>query len=201
MSLRDRKEKKELAATIERSRHLLMSGQHQDNFELLERAVRQFPDDPEIRLLYATTLLEYRVDDVASEACKAAELAPDNPRILVRAAHLMLDRGDVDSARAAAIRADALAQPDFVLMADLINLKGLLAAIDGEDHLAEENLRSALGRQPSNGPFAIDLARHLVSKGRREEAVEVIDQALMSTDKRENLERVRAEIAETNSAS
>lgn len=199
MKLRGRKQRKELAAATDRSRKLLLAGQHQENFEFLDEAVRQFPDDPEIRLLYATTLLEYRPDGVAAEAAKAAELGSDNPKILVRAAHLMLDRGDVDSARAAAERANKLAPPEFVLMADLVNLLGLLAALDGEDNLAEENLRSALRRQPDNGPFAIDLARHLVSTGRPEEAIDVIDQTLNRTDRRENLERVRAEIAGTGS--
>ena len=195
MKLRGRKQRKELAAAIARGRELLLAGRHQENFEFLGEAVRRFPNDPEVRLLYATTLLEYRPDDVVAEAAKAADLGSGSPKILVRAAHLMLDRGDVDSARAAAKRANELASPEFVLMADLINLLGLLAALDGEDDLAEENLRSALGRQPDNGPFAIDLARYLVSRGRPEEAVEVIDQTLMTTDRRENLERVRAEIA------
>lgn len=138
--------------------------------------------------------MERRPDDVAAEALKATELSPDNPRILVRAAHLMLKRGEVESARTAAIRATELAQPDFVLMADLINLNGLLAALDGEHDLAEERLRSAVEAQPDNGPFAIDLARHLAARGRQEEAVETINRALMRTDRGENLKRVRTEI-------
>jgi Flp pilus assembly protein TadD len=196
MKITGRKQRKELATAIDRSRKLLLAGRHQENFEFLKTAVQRFPDDPEIRLLYATTLLEYRPDDVAAEAAKAVELGPDNPRILVRAAQLMFDRGDVESARSCALRANELAQPGFVLMSGLTNLNGLLAAADGEHDFAEERLRSAVESEPDNGPYAIDLARYLASRGRKGEALEVIDQALMQTSSRDNLERVRAEIAE-----
>lgn len=53
---RDKRQKRELAAAVDRSRKLLMAGRHEENFELLERAVLQFPSDPEIRVLWATTL-------------------------------------------------------------------------------------------------------------------------------------------------
>jgi len=195
MKIRGRKQRKELTAAIGQSRKFLLSGRHQENFEFLQGAVQRFADDPEIRLLYATVLLEYQPDRVAAEAVKAAELGPDNPRILVRAAQLMFDRGEVESARSCVIRANELAPPDFVLTSSLINLTGLIAAFGGEHDLAEERLRSAIEHEPDNGPFAIDLARYLVSRKRRSEALEIIDQTLMRTNRRENLERVRAEIA------
>lgn len=200
MIFRDRRQRKELSAAIDHSRKLLMAGRHEENYELLGKAVLQFPGDPEIRLLWATSLLEFRPDDVAAEALKAVDLDPDNPRILVRAAHLMLNRGAVESARSAAMRANMLAEPNFVLMADLTNLNGLLAALDGEYDVAEDRLRSASEIQPDNGPFAIDLARHLAARGRQEEALAVIDRALMRTDRRENLRRVRVEITEAGSS-
>jgi len=194
MKIRDRKQKKELAATIDQSRKFLLSGQHQENFELLQETVQRFPKDPEIRLLYATVLLEYQPDHVAAEAAKAAELGPDNPRILVRAAQLLFDRGEVETARSCVARANELAPSGFVLKSGLINLNGLIAAFDGEHGLAEARLRAALECEPSHGPFAIDLARYLVSRDRRSEAVEIIDQTLTHTSQPENLERVRDEI-------
>jgi Tfp pilus assembly protein PilF len=194
MKIRGRKKRKELAMAIDQGREFLLSGRHEENFEFLQEAVQRFPEDPEIRLLYATVLLEDRPDCVAQEASKAAELGPDNPRILVRAAQLLFDRGEVKTARACVARANGLAPPGFVLKSGLINLNGLIAAFDGEHDLAEERLRAALECEPSNGPFAVDLARYLVSRDRRSEAVEIIDQTLTHTSQRENLERVRDEI-------
>ena len=159
-----------------------MTGHDRENFELLEKAVQQFQDDPEIRLLYATILLKFRPDDVASQASKAVDLAPDNPRILVRAGHLMFNRGAVEAARSCAARADELAQPGFVLMSDLANLHGLLDAFDKEYDLAEENFRSAVEGQPDNASFAVDLAKFLAARARPAEAIEVLDRALERTD-------------------
>jgi Tfp pilus assembly protein PilF len=195
MKIKGRKQKKELAAAIDRSRRLLMAGQNKANFELLERAVKQFPDDPEIRLLYATILLEFRPDEVASQASRAVDLASDNPRILVRAAHLLFSRGEVEAARLCADRANDLAQPGFVLMADLVNLNGLLAMCDEEYGLAEERLRAAVESQPDNGSFAVDLARFLATRDRHAEANEVLDQISARTNETDTLERVRSEIS------
>jgi len=194
--MRKKKQKKELDSAIRRSRKLLVSGQHEANFDFLRAAVEKFPADPEIRLLYATVLLEYGPEQVAAEAAKAAELGRDEPRILVSAAGLMFNRGEVAKAKTWLARANELAPADFILGPSLMNLNGLVAASDGEYELAEERLRSALESEPDNGPFAIDLARHLVSRKRKKEALEVIDQALMRTDQRENLTRYRAEIAQ-----
>jgi Flp pilus assembly protein TadD len=193
MKVRGRK-RGELAATIDRSRKLLLSGRHQENLDLLEESIQRFPKDPDIRLLYATVLLEFRPDQVAVEAAKAAEFGSENPRILVRAAQLLFDRGEIESAKSCVTRANELAPPDFVLTAGLINLNGLIAAYDGELELAEEKLRSALNSQPGDGLFAVDLARFLAARDRQEEAIETIDQALTRTNDTERLERVRSEI-------
>jgi Flp pilus assembly protein TadD len=193
--MRKKRQKREPADAIQRSRALLVSGRHEANFDHLRTSVEKFPGDPEIRLLYATVLLEYGPEEVAAEAVTAAELGRDSPPIIVGAAQLMLNRGEVEDARTWLARANELAPADFTLGASLMNLNGLIAALDGEDELAEERLRSALRSEPDNGPFAIDLARFLVSRERRDEAVEIVDQTLMRTDGRENLERFRAEIA------
>lgn len=194
MKIRGRKKRKELAAIIERSRDLLVSEQHQENFDLLSKAVPRFPDDPEIRLLYATILLEFRPDDVASEANRAVELAPDNPLILVRAGSLLLSR-DRQAARSCVSRANELVQPDFALMASLDNLNGSLAAFAGEDDLAEDKLRSAVDREPHNEPFVRNLAVFLAERGRLQDGVAVLDDGLRHVEKKEDLERMRARMA------
>ena len=80
-------------------------------------------------------------------------------------------------------------------MSDLVNLTGLLAAFDEEHALAEEELRSALGDEPNNGSFAVDLARFLAAQNRSQEAIEVIDHALARAKNTETLKRVRREVA------
>jgi hypothetical protein len=59
MKFNARRQRRELAAAIDRGRKLHVSGHPEETFEFLDEAVRQFPDDPEIRLLYASTLLVF----------------------------------------------------------------------------------------------------------------------------------------------
>ncbi len=193
MKIRGR-EQRQLAASITRGRRLFSSGREQETFDFLERAVKQFPEDAEIRWLYAAILLAFRPGDVAEQAAKAAELAPDDPSILVRAANLLLNRGEVEEARSCALRANELAQPDFILMSGLVNLEGCLAALDGEDEVAEKKLRAAAESDPSSSPFAIDLAKFLVRWDRQADAVAAIDEALRHVEDKDCLELLREEI-------
>jgi len=195
MKIRRRKQKKELAGAIKLARGLLRDGKYRETYQFLQEAIEQFPADPELRLLYATILLEFRPDDVAAHASKAVSLAPHDPQILVRAAHLMFNRGEVEDARSCAVRVSELAHADFVFMSDLVNLTGLLAAFDEEHDLAEEELRSALEDEPTNGSFAVDLVRFLAAQDRSTEAIEIIDHALACAKNTETLKRVRREIA------
>lgn len=146
-------------------------------------------------MLYASILLEFRLDDVASEAAKAAALGPDDPVIQVRAGHLLLGRGDREAARRCATRANELAQPGFLLMAGLDNLNGLLAALEGEDALAEEQLRAAVEKEPGSESFARKLAVFLAERGRLREGAEVLDEALKHVEKKDEIERMRDRMA------
>lgn len=174
---------------------------YQEALEFLEKVVQEFPDDTELRVLYASILLEFRLDDVASEAAKAAELGPDNPFVQLRAGHLLLGRGDREAAQRCATRANELVQPDFILMAGLDNLNGALAALTGEDDLAEEKLRSAVDGEPDNEPFARNLAVFLAERGRLREGAEVLDEALKHVEKKDEIERMRDRMATEAAAS
>jgi Flp pilus assembly protein TadD len=189
-----RRNKRKLAVAIDQGRRLLATGQHQEAFEFLEEAVRRFPEDAEIRLLYASILLAFRPEDVAVEAAKAIELGPDDPSILVRAAHLLLQRGEVRAARSWTARANELVKPEFVLMSALESLEGRIAALDGDDDLAEEKLRNALEHDPAYSTFAVDLAKFLAERGRRADAVDVIREALGRVNDRGDLERMLQEL-------
>lgn len=196
MRIKGRKQKKERAAAIQRGRKLLATQQVQEGHTFLQEAVQRFPDDPEIRLLYASILLAIRPSDVAAEAAKAVELGPDDPVILVRAAHLLLGRGEVEAARAHLNRAKKRVKPGFILMSGVVNLEGRLAAVDGRDDLAEKKFRAAVASDPALPALAIDLAGFLANQGRQEEALEVLDDALTHTEAKDELKRIRAEIVE-----
>jgi Flp pilus assembly protein TadD len=195
VKLRGRKRRKELAAAIAKGRELHLSGQDSEALEFLEQAIQRFPEDPEIRVLYALILLVFRPEDVAAEAAKAVELGPDDPIILVRAGHLLLDRGDRETAQSCADRANELAPPDFILMAGLDNLTGSLAVFAGEDDLAEEKLRAAVDGEPNSEPYARNLAVFLAEHGRLQEGAEVLDEALKHIKKKDEVERMRDRMA------
>lgn len=196
MKFNHRKKRKELAAAIAKGRELRKLGRDPDQAsEFLEEAIQRFPENAELRLLNATVLTAIRPDDVIAEIAKAVELAPDDPGTLVRAGHLLLGNGDREAARSCAARAEELAKPDFVLLAGLDNLKGLLAAFSGEDIIAEKLLISAVDREPTNEPFAKNLAVFLAERGRLQEGVEVLDEALKHGGKKDELERMRNRMA------
>ena len=196
MNFSHKKQKKELAAAIAKGRELRKLGRDPDQAsQFLEEAIQRFPEDPELRLLNASVLTALRPDDVIAEAAKAVELAPNDLGTLVRAGHLLLSNGDREAARSCAVRAEELAEPDFVLLGGLDNLRGLLAAFRGQDRLAEQLLGSAVDREPTNGPFAKNLAVFLAERGRLQEGVEVLDKALKHVKKKDELERMRSRMA------
>lgn len=181
-------------AAIRRARRLRSEDRDQENLEFLEEARLRFPREAEFQLIYATTLLPLRPDEVASEVVKAVGLAPDDPTVLVRAAHLMRSEGEPEVARFYMKRARELAGPNFIFEGGLANLEGAYAAFDKEYDFAEERLRCAVELDPDFESFAGDLARFLAARGRLEEAVEVVDQALPQVKTRIYLEDLRKKL-------
>lgn len=169
----------------------------QEPREFLEQAIEEFPDDPILRLNYVPILREIRPDDVVAEATKAAELGPGDPVIQVQAGHKLLNSDDLEGARRCAARASELIGDDFILLADLEDLIGRVAARDGDYAFAEEKLRSALQREPEWSSHWLHLARFLWARGRDEDALTVIDESLPLFEDRDRdlLERLRSEIA------
>lgn len=194
MGLRDRKKRKDAAAASHRGLKLLAERRRQEAYDFLGKAVQQFPDEPEIRMHYATSLLAVRPADAVSETKKAISLDPDEPIRLTRAASLLFSLDEIETARVYATRAKELAEPDFSFFPELINLDGNFAALEGKDELAEQDLREAVEQDPSGETFAVDLAKFLSDRDRQEEALAVIDQALPRTPRKEPLERLRSEL-------
>lgn len=194
MNTRGRKTKKELAGAIEQGHKLLAERRDQDAYEFLEKAIRQFPDDPEIRLHWAISLLAVRPQDALPEIAKAIEMDPNEPMRLTRAAGIVITMGDVETARSYATRAKELAPENFPFRVHLLSLDSHFAALEGKDKLAEEGFRRAIEREPDGEMLAVDLAQFLADRDRLREALEVIDEALPRARRRKPLERLRVEL-------
>jgi tetratricopeptide (TPR) repeat protein len=194
MRIRGRNQSKKLASAIEQGHRLIAAGREQEAYEFLEKGIQEFPDDPEIRLLWGTTLLGVRPQDAAPGIVRAIELGPDEPGRLTRAAGILFKIGQIDTARSYASRAKELAPPDFLLMAYLLNLDSHFAALEGKDELAEAGFRRAIEQEPNSATFVVDLAQFLAERGRRVEALEIVEEALTRAKRKEPLERCRSEL-------
>lgn len=179
---------------VERARDLLRSGRDQESFELLSEAIERHPADPEIRLLYATALVGVRPDDAPWEIASAIQLDLDDPWRLTRAASLMFGLGEFESARAYASRAADLAPAGFAFEAELANLGGKLAAMQGQLELAEEALRAAVAAEPDEASFVGDLASFLADHGHRAEALALLDDAAGIVADSRKLDRLRSRL-------
>ena len=85
------------------TRRLFSWGLSDERLAAVERAVAEFPSDPELRLEYAGALLTSQPDQVRAEVLRGVELERDeDPRRLMRAARLLTSVRDVDTARSCA---------------------------------------------------------------------------------------------------
>jgi Flp pilus assembly protein TadD len=181
--------------TIEVAHTLLVEGRAEELLTFSEGAVELFPLDPELRLMYALALAPVDREKARWEAARSIQLDTDDPGRLIRAARLMLNLGEADTARSYAARAAQFAPEDFVFAPELNAVGGILAAIAGEFAFAEDALRAAHAAEPDRETFARDLARFLSEQGRRDEAVAILDNAIDAGADADDLERVRDEIA------
>jgi len=174
---------------------LLVDGRADDLLSFTQGAVGLFPEDPEIRLIYATALAPQSAERARWEAAQAIQLDTHDPGRLIRAARLMLNLGEVETARAYARRAAQLAPANFPFAPELHAVSGVLAAISGDYGLAEDALRAAHEAEPDRATFARDLARLLDSRGRKVEALGVVEAAIAAGADPKELEKVREEIS------
>lgn len=194
MNVRGRKKKKEAAAAAARGLRLLAERKHEEAYAFLQEEVQRFPDEPDIRMHYAHSLLAIRPEDAVPEIIKAIEMGPDEPVRLTRAAGILFKMGEVETARSYTTCAKELAPPNFSFKAYLLNLDSHFAALEGKDESAEEGFRLAMEQEPEGETFAVDLAQFLADRDRLPEALEVIDEALPRARRREPLERLRGEL-------
>ena len=173
---------------------LLTERRDAELLEFSESAVKQFPHDAELRMIYATALMKHRPKEAPAQIEASIGLEPDHPWRLFRAASLSFFLGDFDASRAYLERAYRVGSDIPTLLRELIHLGGRLAAVAGDDELAEELLRSAFELEPQDLVFGRDLARFLAERGRIDEALIVIDRAQEFAIDTEELARLRNEL-------
>ncbi len=181
--------------TVEYARKLLVEKLDNELVAFMENAVARFPKDPEIRIFYASSLLPFRPEDVPWQVATAIQLEPDNPWRLTRAASMLFGLGEVEAARSYAGHAARLAPEGFEFAPELASLGGVLAAMEGEDVLAEELFRGALEEEPNRPDFALDFARFLADRNRAEEALAIIDSALAVAPHHAKLNSLRDDLS------
>jgi len=192
---REDNEKREVWATIQRGREFLLQGTLEEAQQFLSDAVRRFPDSAEIRILYASTLLTVRPEDGAREVMAAIELDPDEPNRLARAADLLFSLAHFDESREYAFRARALGGSDFLFSPELTRLEADFALRDGDEDAAERGYRRAIELEPDDEALATHLAKFLVERERQGDAMEVVEGALQTAKSKDDLTRMRREIA------
>jgi Flp pilus assembly protein TadD len=193
--------KKEVWRTIRRGRQLIVEGDVDEMLHFLSLAVYRFPDNAELRFLYASALEDVRPDDAASEAMKAVELEPDDPSLLTRIAYIMSGVNRPDIARRYAASARELGGADFLFAPELHHLESRFALQDGDQEVAEEGFRISVEREPQSEMFAVDLARLLANQGRRQEAIRVIDKAMKCAKTQDRLRFLLLEFVDQENGS
>ena len=109
-----------LAETIHRSHELLKGDDAPEFLSFTEGAVRRFPADTELRLMYASALsLNTRSGEAATQAATAVSFDTTDPETLTRAAATLFFCGEYDAAESYVQRAKRFAPPDFIFADEL----------------------------------------------------------------------------------
>jgi tetratricopeptide (TPR) repeat protein len=169
-------------AVVEAQR--LISGAQHERLSFTERAVQRFPHDAGVRLEYATALAGAGDDRARREALQYVALDhADDTRRLARAAHLLLELGEVEAARSCVERAVSIGPQGWtavVVINKLNHMRGLIAIKDGDRERAESFLYLAHNSDPGNEFIARDLAVLLISSPTDglDRAIAVVDRTL-----------------------
>ena len=117
----------DVADATELAQRLLIERDYDGLRRFADRAVERFPGDPELRLLYGTSLVDHRPEDAPQEIARAIALDPSDPERVYRAASLLFRLGETEAARSYVAQVDRLAPEGFVFAEELDDLKQRLA--------------------------------------------------------------------------
>lgn len=194
MGLKSRIRQAELAARTEYSKQLVYGPDDPKTIPYLEASIRRFPQVAILRMLMADACKVSRPEQVAPEAKMAAALAPTDLTLQVYAGWQLVHHGDVAAARDCAARVRELAGDDYVPITDLVRLEGMVLAREKKFIAAEEKLRWTVTTEPENPKNAHVLGAFLWARGRDEEALATIDEAMRNARRYPLLHDLRAEI-------
>ena len=152
-------------------------GRHRENEQLMRAALRRFPFSPEVLLQAAAAFLLTAPDGTATLARRAAEISPEDPGVLFRAAHLLFAAHEFEASREYLTRAQHLMTPDFPVFVDAIHLAGKQAFHAGDLDEAERALGTAFERAPESSGHGQVLAKLYRARGKPSEAREVVRRA------------------------
>lgn len=190
--------KEEAWPTIQRGRDLFLRAPEDIATEFLEEAVQRFPDNSELRLLYGLILLPCDREGGVREVRRAVELDPYEPRYLIPTAWKMFEWESTELARDYAARAREMGGEDSVFGPELVLLEAHFALEDGDEEAAEASFRLAVEREPGSEWFAVDLIEFLAERGRQDEALKLVQQALQTSESKDTLTRLEAELSDTS---
>ncbi|UUY04833.1 hypothetical protein LRS13_04700 [Svornostia abyssi] len=161
------------------SQALEIAGRADENRALLEDAVRRFPADAELRILFASALLRPCPQEALHQIAEAISLDVNDARRVTRAAFMLYDLGEIDGARQYVAHAMQTMPPDDpVLEVELAVLGGQIAAKMGEADIAEEAFRAAVKAYPEVEHYWVVLSEFLAGQGRVDEARTVVGTAI-----------------------
>lgn len=159
---------------------------------LMEEAIAEFPESPELRLRYAQSLLPFPDSQAAIAGRRAISLSGEDPSLLVRCASLMISLECLKEAKECLERAAPHVDEAFPLMGEMCGLIGTLAVEAGNMDVAAQQLRLAFEIDPHDHGNAYRYARFLVEQEDDSKALDVIALALeQGTPDREALLELR----------
>jgi tetratricopeptide (TPR) repeat protein len=187
----------ELQARVAYAQQLVFGPDHPDAIPYLKASIERFPKSADLRMMMSIACGISRPEKVAPEAKLAAQLAPLDLPLQVRAGFTLVRNGEVKAAGDCAARVREQAGDDYSPLTDLVRLEALVKAYEGDYDKAEEEFRWAVTSEPENMKNAYSLAEFLWARGRDKEAVAVIDDAMLSvSDGPQALLDLRAQIVE-----
>jgi uncharacterized protein HemY len=154
------------------------AGRHDENLRMLNRVLAAQPDDPDLYLLRARTLLSMEKHSASLDAVHdAIARGRDSAEVLTKAGSMCFYAGDVATARWCVGRAKVLAPRRFVLKEDLAELDRNVSRRE-KGRETEERLTGAFEADPARLGVAADLARHLARNGQTYAAYHAVARGL-----------------------
>ena len=161
-------------ADLSQVNELVRSKQYAEAERLASELQQQHPDDPRLLALHGELLLALgRAKDAVSPLQRAAQLAPERPRVNFQLGSALAASGDDQGALAAFAAEIGINQDKEVLVLARLN-RALLLERQGDKTAAAAELASVLEADPTRGPVYGDLASLYLDLDRTDEAIAVL---------------------------